>query len=83
MELIPIISFGEWKEIVTTKRNAMLVIRISDGLVMDFKMLMKSGNCQTQNYWGTKKAGEIDQEFVNSQRNQLLINKIQKATIVS
>lgn len=37
----------------------MLVIRISDGLVMNYRMVWKNPG-QFKNYHGTKKAGEYD-----------------------
>jgi len=46
----------------------MKVIR-EDGLVMDFKMLMKSPGCRVHNYWGTTPVGQIDHEWVKLQKS--------------
>lgn len=48
--------------------NVIKVIRLSDGLVMDFKMLMKNPSTTNQRYWGTVPVGQIDVVWLNSYR---------------
>lgn len=65
------------------EHTSIKVIRLKDGLVMDFKMLMKFPNTRVQNYWGTTPVGQIDQEYVKQRQEQLTINTLPKVDIVS
>lgn len=63
--------------------NLIKVIRLSDGLIMDFKLLMKHPNIPNQRYWGTTPVGQIDQEYIKQRQKQFTINTLPKVDIVS
>ena len=65
---------GNWLVIDVANRKVVVVpppepegplsIRLSDGKVLDFKRIMSEGGGQFQNYYGSKKCGEFDRDYL-------------------
>lgn len=64
-------------------RDALKVIRLSDGLVMDFKMLLKAPNTPNQRYWGPVQVGQIDHAWINTQTQNKTNSTANQVNLVS
>lgn len=50
--------------VVPPEPSGLLMIRLSDGKVLDFKRVMSEGGGQFQNYYGSRRCGEFDREYL-------------------
>ena len=65
---------GNWLMIDVANRKVVVVpppkpegplsIRLSDGKVLDFKRIMSEGGGEFQSYYGSKKCGEFDRDYL-------------------